>query len=102
MTYIHWIVGAILAFAWGSRVLSAARGMPRIADISRPHWDRSPRSNPRVTIVVPALNEEETIEAALTRLLALDYENYDIVAVNDRSNDRTGELMERVAARPEA
>ena len=51
--------------------------------------------NPRVSIIVPARNEEETIEQALNTLLALDYDNYEVIAVNDRSTDRTGEIMER-------
>jgi len=36
---------------------------------------------------------------SLTRLLELDYDNYEIIAVNDRSMDRTGEIMEEVACR---
>ena len=43
----------------------------------------------RVSIIVPACNEEADIEATLTRLLALDYDNYEVIAVNDRSTDRT-------------
>ena len=54
--------------------------------------------NPRVSIIVPARNEEATIEQALNTLLALDYDNYEVIAVNDRSTDRTGEIMERVAS----
>ncbi len=54
-----------------------------------------PPGNPRVSIIVPARNEEEDIEATLTRLLELDYENYEVIAVNDRSTDRTGEIMEK-------
>ena len=57
-----------------------------------------PPGNPRVSIIVPACNEEADIEATLTRLLALDYDNYEVIAVDDRSTDRTGEIMERVAA----
>jgi glycosyltransferase involved in cell wall biosynthesis len=49
---------------------------------------------------VPARNEEEDIELSLTRLLELDYDNYEVIAVNDRSTDRTGEIMERVAENP--
>jgi glycosyltransferase involved in cell wall biosynthesis len=34
--------------------------------------------------------------------LALDYENYEVIAINDRSTDRTGEIMDRVVAQPNA
>jgi glycosyltransferase involved in cell wall biosynthesis len=105
MNYFHWIAGSILGLAWASRLVSAALGMPRIPDISRPEWDRNPatpQGTPRVSIIVPARNEEEEIEPALTRLLALDYDNYEVIAVDDRSTDRTGEIMDRIAASPEA
>jgi cellulose synthase/poly-beta-1,6-N-acetylglucosamine synthase-like glycosyltransferase len=99
MAYFFWIAGIILALAWASRILDAALGMPSVADVSRPEWNRNPvlsSGNPRVSIIVPARNEEETIEQCLRSLLALDYENYEVIAVNDRSTDRTGEIMERV------
>ena len=105
MHYFHWIVGTVLAAAWFSRIVDAALGMPKVADICRPEWDRnpvSPSGNPRVSIIVPARNEEESIEQALTQLLALDYDNYEIIAVNDRSSDRTGEIMENLAAESSA
>jgi len=74
-----------------------------VADVSRPEWDRnpvSPSGNPRVSIIVPARNEEETIEQAIETLLALDYHNYEVIAVNDRSTDSTGEIMERIRQSP--
>jgi glycosyltransferase involved in cell wall biosynthesis len=103
MHYLHWIAGTILALAWFSRIVDAAIGMPSVADISKPEWDRNPvtpAGNPRVSIIVPARNEEEDIEQSLTRLLELDCDNYEVIAVNDRSTDRTGEIMERVAQTP--
>jgi len=99
MPYFHWIAGIILALAWASRIVDAALGMPKVADVSRPEWDRNPvaaSGDPRVSIIVPARNEEETIEQTLRMLLALDYDNYEVIAVNDRSTDRTGEIMETV------
>jgi glycosyltransferase involved in cell wall biosynthesis len=99
MIYLDWIAGIILALAWFSRILDAALGMPSVADVSRPEWDRNPVSasgNPRLSIIVPARNEEETIGQTLHTLLRLDYDNYEVIAVNDRSTDRTGEIMERV------
>jgi glycosyltransferase involved in cell wall biosynthesis len=103
MAYFWWIAGIILALAWFSRIVDAALGMPSVADVSRPEWDRSPvtpSGNPRVSIIVPARNEEAEIENALRSLLALDYDNFEVIAVNDRSTDRTGEIMERVAGSP--
>jgi glycosyltransferase involved in cell wall biosynthesis len=104
MHYFHWIAGTILALAWFSRIVDAAIGMPSVANISNPEWDRrlvapteEVSDNPRVSIIVPARNEERDIEQSLTRLLELDYDNYEVIAVNDRSTDRTGEIMEAVA-----
>jgi glycosyltransferase involved in cell wall biosynthesis len=97
---MNWIAGGILALAWFSRVVEAAIGMPHVADISQPHWDRgasAPNGEPRVSIIVPARDEEEDIRETLTRLLALDYSNYEIIAVNDRSTDGTGPIMDQVA-----
>jgi glycosyltransferase involved in cell wall biosynthesis len=99
MHTFHWIAGTILALVWISRILDAAIGMPSVTDISKAEWDRKPSDSPRVSIIVPARNEEEDIEVSLTRLLELDYDNYEVIAVNDRSTDRTGEIMERVAGR---
>jgi glycosyltransferase involved in cell wall biosynthesis len=104
MAYFYWITGIILGLAWASRIVDAALGMPSVADVSLPEWDRNPvltSGNPRVSIIVPARNEEAEIENCLRSLVALDYHNYEVVAVNDRSTDRTGEIMERVAANPQ-
>jgi len=92
--YFLWVSGCVLALAWFSRIVDAAIGMRKIADLARPEWDRRPSGNPRVSIIVPARNEEADIERTLTNLLALDYNNYEIIAVDDRSTDRTGEIME--------
>jgi glycosyltransferase involved in cell wall biosynthesis len=101
MNLFWWILGAILGIVWLHRLIDTARGIPRIADITQPQWDREwrPGSAPRVTIVVPARNEEEHLEAALRSLLALDYPDCEIIAVNDRSTDRTGEILDGIAAK---
>lgn len=100
MNLFWWILGASLGWVWLDRLVDTARGIPRIADITRPEWDRplAKGSAPRVTIVVPARNEEEQVGTALRSLLALDYPDYEIIAVNDRSTDRTGEILEGIAA----
>ena len=101
LQYFYWIAGIVLALAWFSRIAEAAIGMPRIADVARPEWDRkppTPAGEPRVSIIVPARNEERDIRATLERLQELDYSNYEVIAVDDRSTDRTGKIMDEVAA----
>ncbi len=105
MHYFHWIAGTILALAWFSRIVDAALGMPGIANVSQPQWNRNPVApfgNPRVSIIVPARNEEDDIEQTLVSLMELDYDNYEVIAVNDRSTDRTGDIMETMTARARA
>ncbi len=105
MTYVHWIAGSILSLVWLSRIVDAALGMSKVADISRPEWSPKPATahgNPRVSIIVPARNEEENIGPALATLLKLEYDNYEVIAVNDRSTDRTGEVLDRIASTPDA
>ncbi len=48
---------------------------------------------PRVSIIVPACNEEATIAPALGTLLAQEYANCEVIVVNDRSMDGTGEIL---------
>lgn len=53
---------------------------------------------PAVSIVVAARDEARHIEAALTSLLRLDYPDYEVLVVDDRSSDATGAILARLAA----
>jgi glycosyltransferase involved in cell wall biosynthesis len=100
MIYFHWIAGTLLALIWLSRVIDTSLGVRSLVNITLPEWDRTPATpagNPRVTIVVPARNEEASIRQALSQLLALDYDNYEVIVVDDRSTDRTGTIMDDLA-----
>src|SRR5215203_1907960 len=50
---------------------------------------------PKVSIILPARNEERYIEKCLGSLLKQDYYNYEIIAINDSSSDRTGEIIQK-------
>ncbi len=54
-------------------------------------------SRPRVSIVIPARNEEAEIERAVRSHLAQDYPDVEVVVVDDRSTDGTTVILERLA-----
>ena len=71
--------------------------------ILRPKMSREPdgtatQAPPAVSVIIPVLDEEETIAAVLDRVLALAIPK-EIVVVNDGSTDRTGEILAAYADR---
>jgi glycosyltransferase involved in cell wall biosynthesis len=76
-------------------MLVLATGYRCLADIGDvPEWDHA--DAPLVSVIVPACNEEDTIEAGLRSLCSQSYPNLEIIVVNDRSTDRTGEIIESI------
>src|SRR5215467_1647707 len=103
MIWFFWISGSLLALIWSVSILQLALHFSDIADLTWPEWEPPQGAAlPSLTIVVPARNEEAEIEPALRSLLQLDYPRYEVVAVNDRSTDQTGAIIDRLAAEPEA
>lgn len=52
---------------------------------------------PRVSIIVAARNEQRNIREALQSLLALAYPDYELIVVDDRSEDDTGDILDDMA-----
>jgi GT2 family glycosyltransferase len=81
------------------KAVEAFRGMPRVANLLLPEFDVSPKGEPRIAVLVPARDEAADVAASLTSLLAQDYGNLNIVAIDDRSSDTTGAIMDELVAR---
>ena len=65
-----------------------------------PHLDRfenTSKGNPKVSIILPARNEEEFIGKCLDSLIIQDYENYEIIVIDDSSEDDTGKIISKYA-----
>ena len=52
---------------------------------------------PPVSVVIPARNEERSLEAAVRSHLAQEYPDLEVVAVDDRSTDRTGQILAAIS-----
>ncbi len=94
---LHWMAWAVAA-AWVWRSGAAALGLPTVPDIGK--WDAGvqPVGEPTLTVIVPARNEAADIRKCLESLVRQDYARLRVVAVNDRSTDATGVIMDELAA----
>jgi cellulose synthase/poly-beta-1,6-N-acetylglucosamine synthase-like glycosyltransferase len=111
------IISVMLLFAFSIWViffrsaLRSVRGSPKLRSYQfkrkqeynnrkeerQSHNERTQRL-PVVSIVLAARNEQDNIQKCLNSLVRQDYQNYEIIAVNDCSTDATGEILHKIAA----
>jgi biofilm PGA synthesis N-glycosyltransferase PgaC len=85
MSYL-WMIGALLFR------LQHERGAR--------HYSQPDRNvfSPPVSVLIPCYNEGDNAEETLNQALALDYPDFEVIAINDGSRDNTGEVLDRLAA----
>jgi chlorobactene glucosyltransferase len=94
--FYHALVLAGLLFALGMVLANVAcfRGL-------RPAPPPAPEESPVVSILVPARNEALNIAACVGSLLAQDYPRYELIVLDDHSDDGTGDIVRRLGLREE-
>lgn len=97
MTLLFWLALIILLLTIAMS-LEVAIGMGRMTNI-RDVRPMQQEDIPRVSVIIPACNEADSIEPALQSVLELDYANLEIIVVNDRSTDNTDAVLERMKNR---
>jgi glycosyltransferase involved in cell wall biosynthesis len=96
---LNLLSGVGLGATWLYHTAAAGRGIRQMAELTAPEYAVPANAKlPRVSIVIPARNEAAMIESAVRSLLVLDYPDYEVVVVDDRSEDATGEILERLRA----
>ena len=58
-------------------------------------FEKKEHVRPKVSVILPARNEEKFIEKCLNSLVEQDYNNYEIIAINDSSKDSTGNIIKK-------
>jgi glycosyltransferase involved in cell wall biosynthesis len=90
LTFVFVLAVAITFFV-GNRSMRRLRNLPVSYGATAP----------KVSVIVAARNEAEKIEPALRSLLAQDYPDLEVIAVNDRSTDSTAAILDRLAQQDE-
>lgn len=80
---IVWI-GVVIYLIYGFKKIKLLKYQPLAQEL------------PPLAIIIPVRNEEENLEKALQSVCNINYPNYRIIAVNDRSTDRTGEILQKL------
>lgn len=60
--------------------------------------DERPKYAPRVSVLVPARDEEATIGACVASLAAQQYPDFEVLVLDDGSEDRTAEIVQGIAS----
>ena len=95
------VIAALLSALWLGVAADWFRGSGRVPVLANLRGTGSkPDYYPSVSVVVAARDEKEAVEAALRSLLEQDYPgSLEVIAVDDRSTDGTGEVLAGLAAR---
>ncbi|WP_257009483.1 poly-beta-1,6-N-acetyl-D-glucosamine synthase [Bacillus sp. 7884-1] len=79
---IIWIIGSLIYY------------VKKEKDYNFPEY--SSEESPFVSLLIPAFNEEQTIEETIRYASKLNYPNYEIIVINDGSKDRTLEILSSI------
>ncbi len=86
MTYL-WLIGALFYFKhWETGLEHQIEDMPKLPE------------SPPVSIIVPCHNEEANIRETLLFLVNQKYPNFEIVAINDGSTDKTAQILDDLSS----
>jgi glycosyltransferase involved in cell wall biosynthesis len=81
------VLATTIEFAVGNRSLARLAGIPPCTG----------NPAPKVSVIIAARNEARKIEQGLQSVLTQDYPNIEVIAVDDRSTDETGDILDRMA-----
>ncbi|MFP4354595.1 MAG: glycosyltransferase [Phycisphaerae bacterium] len=99
MTILCWILtgfAGLVTLVWLSRHLMIRRER-RTGVVLTEDSPIDAAQLPPIDVIVAAKEEEDNIERCIRGLLAQDYPDFQLTVINDRSEDRTGEIIRSLA-----
>ena len=95
---VNYVFAAILigiSLAWVSLIKSMMDSFRHTPILDK--FESKSHHTPRVSVILPARNEEKFIQKCLDSLISQDYANYEIIAIDDSSEDSTGTIIAQYA-----
>ncbi|HTZ49199.1 MAG TPA: glycosyltransferase [Verrucomicrobiae bacterium] len=86
----------LIAFLWTSYGLKVAYGAVRLPWVAN-YAPAEDSACPKISVIFAARDEQEKLPGALATLVAIDYPALEIIAVDDRSTDATGQILDDFA-----
>ena len=104
---ISWVSSVLLLAVWGGMLALALPGLlrsrslePAETNLEHHYFASSPTAKlvyPKVSVVIAAKNEADSLPHTLDSLIRQSWPNFEIIVVNDRSNDATPEILDEWA-----
>jgi chlorobactene glucosyltransferase len=93
-TLLGYQLGILVMLLW--LFANAVTGLRALVRLSA-YRGRRRATRPQVSVLVPARNAARTITACLDSLLIQDYPNFEVLVLDDNSEDRTGLIVAAIA-----
>ena len=93
--YIFTVIMIGVFLTWLSLTHSMYKSFTKTPYLDK--FENSSNQIPKVSIILPARNEEKFIGKCLESFVNQDYTNYEIMAIDDSSDDKTLEIIEKYA-----
>ena len=91
------ILTGVIALIWLARHVELTLSQLRERPLKEDDYDGPPDPAPRVSVLVAAKDEEKNIAQCLETILEWDYPNFQLIVIDDRSQDATPQIAARIA-----
>lgn len=88
-----WGLVFLCACMFAYAMLSSLAYKIKTRQLSRYPQIINPDYKPFVSVLIPAHNEESVIAATVENILQMDYENFEVIVIDDRSTDSTAQIL---------
>ena len=97
--YIFTVILIGIFLTWISLIFSMYKSFTRTPYLDK--FGSVSKETPKVSIILPARNEEKFIGTCLESFVQQDYTNYEIITIDDSSDDDTWKIIEKYAKKSE-